>query len=73
MTANRQPIARLFRLVALLLLPLGRLAASVLITLPRRMNELALSSATDRSDAEVMASLVSRHLEPPDPSGRADA
>jgi signal transduction histidine kinase len=65
MPANRQPIARLFRLVALLFLPLGLVAAGVLITLPRRMNELALSSAAERADgvAEVMASLLAPDLD----------
>ena len=65
MPATRQPIARLFRLVALLFLPLGLVAAGVLITLPRRMNELALSSAAERAGgvAEVMASLLAPDLD----------
>ena len=59
------PVARLIRLVALLFMPLGLVAAALVITLPRRMNELALGSAEERARgvAEVMASLVAPDLE----------
>jgi two-component system, cell cycle sensor histidine kinase and response regulator CckA len=62
---TRHPRARLVRLIALLFLPLGLVATAVLITLPRRMNDLALSSAEERARglAEVMASLVGPDLE----------
>ncbi len=64
-SAPRHPIARLVRLVALLFMPLGLVAAALVITLPRRMNELALGSAEERARgvAEVMASLVAPDLE----------
>jgi len=53
------------RLVALLFLPLGLVAGAVLVTLPRRMNELALASAEERARgvAGAMASLVAPDLE----------
>jgi len=64
-SAPRHPIARLVRLVALLFMPLGLVAAALVVTLPRRMNELALGSAEERARgvAEVMASLVAPDLE----------
>jgi two-component system, cell cycle sensor histidine kinase and response regulator CckA len=62
---TRHPRARLVRLIALLFLPLGLVATAVLITLPHRMNDLALSSAEERARglAEVMASLVGPDIE----------
>jgi two-component system cell cycle sensor histidine kinase/response regulator CckA len=61
----RHPVARLIRLVAILFLPLGLVAGAVLITLPQRMNDLALGSAEERARglAQVMASLVEPDLE----------
>jgi signal transduction histidine kinase len=62
---RRHPTARLVRLIALLFLPLGLVAGAVLITLPQRMNELALDSAEERARgvAEVLAALVAPDLE----------
>jgi signal transduction histidine kinase len=56
---------RLVRLAGLLFLPLGLVAAAVLITLPQRMNDLALSSAEERARgmAAILASLVEPDLE----------
>ncbi len=64
-TRPRHPRARLVRLVALLFLPLGLVAGVLVVTLPRRMNELALASAGERARgvAEVMAALVGPDLE----------
>jgi signal transduction histidine kinase/CheY-like chemotaxis protein len=53
------------RLVAILFLPLGLVAVAVLVTLPRRMNEVATNAASDRvrGVADLMAALVAPDLE----------